>query len=96
MRRQLQRLAHLLYQILDLLQVSIDARTVQRRLTLLVPFVPLKLKKKKKGIGDRRHQNQGQLTNDSPFLSSSALRPSCHNPPNHHLETIWENQKIVF
>lgn len=54
MRRQLQRLAHLLYQILDLLQVSIDARTVQRRLTLLVPFVPLKLKKKKKEsvIGD--------------------------------------------
>ncbi len=33
---------HLLYQILDLLQVSINTGSVQRRLALLVPFVPLK------------------------------------------------------
>lgn len=86
--------AHLFDQTPDLLQISIYARSVQRRLAFLIPLVPLRNNQSKNWW---RRQKQRWYdcfckgTTISPFLPSSSLTPSCHNPPTHHLENIEKN-----
>lgn len=86
--------SHLFYQTLDLLQISIYARSVQRRLAFLIPLVPLRNNQSKNWWRRQKQRWYDYLckgTTVSPFLLSSSLTPSCHNPPTHHLENIQKN-----